>query len=252
LVASSVRHPVPRDSGDRGSDVSAQRVCSLTELADGNTLACTDIVVVVRRLTGWTMIVLTLIMVVVACGSCVASFPVFHADAGSGPYRSPTALSIQLAGVVSAAILIVGSLIMATVDPFRQRASKMYLWFAAFALVFGGFTVGSIVAQPDEIVVTPTGFAQARYVQDGATTVVVRNGTHRVVTVCLGTRGDCAASPDGPEELRSPGVTLLPDHYIAIHLHNADADYRLTVIGTDADDARRDTVLHVEYIDQSA
>jgi hypothetical protein len=216
-------------------------------------LASADIVTVVRRLTGWTMIVLTIVTVVVGCGSCVASLPVFQSDAGSGPYLGPAQLSIRLTGVACAAILVLGSLFMAAVDPFRQETPKVYLWFGAFVLMVGGYTVGTIVTQPDEIVVTPSGFAQARYVQSGTATVLLRNGTTRLVTVCLGTRGDCATNPDGPEQLRAPGVTLPPDHYVAIRLDNADADYPLTVTtGTSADGVWRDTVLHVEFRDPHA
>ena len=62
----------------------------------------------------------------------------------------------------------------------------------------------------DEVDVSSTGFAQARYLVDQDDSLRLYNPSDDAVTVCIGQHATCTNIDGGPDRLRGPGLRLEP------------------------------------------
>ena len=89
------------------------------------------------------------------------------------------------------------------------------------------------------------GFAADTYTLPPKARVRLFNTSNAEMTVCLGTGGDCDATASGPAPLRSPGITVAPNHRRVVTMPEQLGSIRLTLVTSGATVARWDTVVRI-------
>ncbi|MEU7873732.1 hypothetical protein [Dactylosporangium sp. NPDC049140] len=170
---------------------------------------------------------------------------VMPADEGAGPYRT----AARVHGLVVLLIVLGVAALVCVVRGYVSE-SGVPMYSAAALLALGGVFALGLYAPHDEADIVADGFGYEWYSTSVDGRFSFYNTTAAPITICLGISGDCDAGAKGPDRLRSPGLTIPPNHRLAIDTPKAKGDYRLTLVG--AGFTHRDTILNLYVPDNNS
>ncbi|MET7394045.1 hypothetical protein ABZS66_11170 [Dactylosporangium sp. NPDC005572] len=94
------------------------------------------------------------------------------------------------------------------------------------------------------------GFAADRIDVATRGTLTFWNRTGADLVICLGLSGDCDTGAAGPADLRSPGLTVAPDHRVSAVMPKRAGDFRITLVNPAPGATRRDMVIRT-YVESA-
>jgi hypothetical protein len=177
-------------------------------------------------------------VLVVFCG-CVYQWSwVTPPDEGAGPFRSHQ----RVHDFVTLLAVLGGAAVLCLARAWYAGSVAPVLTACALAAI-GVLFAAALYLPREGAQIVGDGFGDDWYSTSTGGRFSFYNTTGAPVTICLGISGDCDSSASGPGRLRAPGLTIPPDHRLAVDLPGKTGDFKLTIVGSGY--AHRDAVLHV-------